>query len=124
MNIPTGHQAIMPYLMLENANGFLTFTQQVFQATVSHLQLHDDNKTIRHAEIQISGSTIMTSEAREEWKAEPGNLFVYVEDADNSYQTALDHGATSVMPLSDQSYGRTCGVKDPCGNIWWITSVK
>ncbi|WP_212005687.1 glyoxalase/bleomycin resistance/extradiol dioxygenase family protein [Chitinophaga sp. HK235] len=85
MNIPAGHQAIMPYLMLENANGFLTFTQQVFQATVSHLQLHDDNKTIRHAEIQISGSTIMTSEAREEWKAEPGNLFVYVEDADSSY---------------------------------------
>ncbi|RBL89330.1 VOC family protein [Chitinophaga flava] len=124
MNIPTGHQAVMPYLTLENANGFLTFTQQVFQATVSFRELHDDNQTIRHAEIQISGSTIMTSEAREQWKAQPGNLFVYVEDADSSYQTALDNGATSVMPLSDQSYGRTCGVKDPCGNIWWITSVK
>jgi len=28
------------------------------------------------------------------------------------------------MQLSDQSYGRTCGVKDPCGNSWWITSVE
>jgi uncharacterized glyoxalase superfamily protein PhnB len=61
---------------------------------------------------------------REQWKAQPGQLFIYVEDADSTYRTALQHGATNVMELSDQPYGRTCGVKDPCGNTWWITSVK
>jgi PhnB protein len=29
-----------------------------------------------------------------------------------------------VLPLSDQNYGRSGGVKDPAGNIWWITSVQ
>jgi len=49
---------------------------------------------------------------------------VYVEDADAAYKLALDNGATSLMPPADQDYGRTCGVKDPFGNTWWITSVK
>lgn len=114
----------MPYLMLENASDFLTFAQQVFQAQLSHLNLHDDSKLVRHAELVIGDSAIMVSNARDQWKAQPGQLFIYVEDADSSYQTALDHGATTVMELSDQPYGRTCGVKDPYGNTWWITSVK
>ena len=38
-------------------------------------------------------------------------------------EKALQAGATSVMPPADQDYGRSCGVKDPCGNTWWITSV-
>ena len=46
------------------------------------------------------------------------------ENADESYKKAIDEGATTVMELSDQDYGRTCGVSDPFGNTWWITSVK
>ena len=32
MNIPTGHQAVMPYLMMENAAGFIDFIKAVFDA--------------------------------------------------------------------------------------------
>ncbi|NML40804.1 VOC family protein [Chitinophaga sp. G-6-1-13] len=123
MKIPAGHHTVIPYLMLENASDFLTFAQEVFQAKLSHVSLHDD-KLVRHAELVIGDSTIMACNARDQWKAQPGQLFIYVEDADASFQTALDHGALTVMELSDQPYGRTCGVKDPCGNTWWITSVK
>ncbi|SJZ73501.1 Uncharacterized conserved protein PhnB, glyoxalase superfamily [Chitinophaga eiseniae] len=123
MKIPAGHHAAMPYLMLENARDFQAFVEAVFPATLSHMSLHDD-KLVRHAEFQIGDSTIMFCNARDQWKAQPGQVFIYVDDADNSYQAALNHGATSVMELSDQPYGRTCGVKDPCGNTWWITSVK
>ena len=38
--------------------------------------------------------------------------------------TTIDAGATTVMGLSDQDYGRTCGLTDPLGNVWWITSVN
>lgn len=123
MKIPAGHHTAMPYLMLENARDFQAFVEAVFPATLSHISLND-NKLIRHAEFRIGDSTIMFCNAQDKWDAQPSQLFIYVDDADKSYQTALDNGATSVMELSDQPYGRTCGVKDPCGNTWWITSVQ
>ena len=57
---------------------------------------------------------------------EPRNasLFVYVENADESFEAAKANGATVLMELSNQDYGRTCGITDPTGNIWWITSVN
>jgi uncharacterized glyoxalase superfamily protein PhnB len=51
-------------------------------------------------------------------------MFVYVDNADEIYQKALQEGAVSIMEPADQSYGRSCGVEDPYGNTWWITSVK
>ncbi len=49
-------------------------------------------------------------------------LYINVPDADEKFRLALDNGATVVMEMSDQSYGRTGGVRDPFGNTWWITT--
>ncbi len=124
MEIPKGHQAVMPYLILEGAERFIRFAQQVFNAMLTYTANRDDTQLLKHAEVAINGSTIMCCDATEEWKPQPGSFFVYVEDADSTYQTALNNGARSVMELSNQSYGRTCGVSDPCGNTWWITSIQ
>ncbi len=124
MNIPKGHQAVMPYLILKGAQSFISFTQKVFNAAVLSQHLRADQKTIMHAEIQINGSTIMFAEATEQFEPQNANLFVYVENADESFEAAKANGATVLMELSNQDYGRTCGVTDPTGNIWWITSVK
>ncbi len=124
MNIPTSHQTVMPYLILKNAGKFYDFAQSVFDAETLHKTMHEDNKTIRHCEIKIGDSTLMFSNSTAEWDARPASLFIYVEDADESYQKSLDHGAISIQELRDTDYGKTCGVKDPCGNVWWITSVK
>lgn len=123
MNIPAGHQTIMPYLMLVDAEQFNTFTQNVFNASIDTATFQKEGERIRHAEIMIGKSTIMFTEATDEWKPQTANLFVYVENADETFQKALNAGATVVMDLSTQHYGRTCGVLDPCGNTWWITSV-
>lgn len=38
-----------------------------------------------------------------------------------TYQRAIAVGATSVQAPVGQFYGdRSGGVKDPCGNLWWI----
>jgi PhnB protein len=124
MNIPTGHQAVMPYLILNGASKFIDFTQKVFDAKLISTHLRDDQKTIMHAEIGIDGSTIMLAEATEQFPPQNAHLFVYVEDADKSFQAAKDNGAEVMTELSDQDYGRTCGVTDPTGNVWWITSLK
>jgi len=123
MNIPAHHQVIMPYLMLKNAKSFIEFTREVFNATVIVEIKHEDQENIQHVEISLSGATIMLSEATEQWKTQNANLFIYVENADKTYQTALSHGAASLMEPETKEYGRTCGVTDPFGNVWWITSL-
>ncbi|WPP51459.1 VOC family protein [Catalinimonas niigatensis] len=124
MNIPQGHQRIMPYLMIQDAAKFIDFTQKVFAASLSFKRMREDEKTIMHAEIMIGESTIMLAEISEAWSKATANLFVYVADADEAYRKALEAGATEVMELRDQDYGRSGGVADPFGNIWWITAVS
>ena len=124
MDIANGHQAVMPYLMVQNAPAFLDFARHIFHAESTFTKMREDSNTIMHAELQIGGSTIMFCEATDQWKQQPANLFVYVGNADESYKAALELGATNVMEPSDQSYGRTCGIKDPFGNIWWVTSIS
>lgn len=126
MNLPKGHQIIMPYLMLNGAMKFIDFTKAVFNAEVN-LNMHkmrDDFEKVMHSEIQIKGHTIMFTDATEEWKEQTANMFIYVDNADETFHKAIELGATIIMPLSDQNYGRTCGIKDPFGNTWWITSVN
>ncbi len=124
MNIPAQHQTVMPYLMVPRAEQFLAFMQKVFNAKETYKALQPDGKSIMHAEVNIGGSTIMFSNATDQWKAQPANLFIYVPDADATYHAAITEGATSVMEMDDKDYGRTGGVADPFGNVWWITSVK
>jgi uncharacterized glyoxalase superfamily protein PhnB len=97
--------------------------QQQKQFRPSH-KLREDGVTVIHSEITIGGSTIMFTDASDRWPEQTANLFVYVDNADTTYKKAKDAGATTVVELSDQDYGRTCGVTDPLGNVWWITAVK
>ncbi len=123
MKIPKGHQTIMPYLMLKDASRFHQFASDVFNAKETICRLREDGERIMHTEIEIYGHTIMFCYTTEDWEEQTANLFIYVEDADTTFSKALKAGAEVIMPLRDQDYGRTCGVKDPFGNTWWITSV-
>lgn len=124
MKNPEGHQTIMPYLILEGAEKFIDFTKEVFNAELTNKELRENETCIRHAEITINGSTIMLADTAPQWTPATCHLFIYVDNADESFEKAKAAGATVLMGLSDQSYGRTCGVTDPTGNVWWITSVK
>lgn len=125
MKMPNGYQTVMPYLIVNGAANFIDFTKNVFKAVENEkMRSMRDEKTIQHSEIMIGDSTIMFADSTEKYEPRTAGLFIYVENADETYKRALDEGATTIMGLSDQDYGRTCGVTDPFGNIWWITSVK
>ncbi|WP_343694605.1 VOC family protein [Flavobacterium sp.] len=124
MNLPAEHQTVMPYLILKGAAQFIEFTKNVFGASETHTKALREDGSIMHAEITLNGSTIMFTEETSDWPKQTANLFVYVQNADKTYLKALDNGAVSLMGMSDQDYGRTCGVTDPFGNVWWITSVN
>lgn len=122
MNIPENHQTVMPYLILKNVRGFLKFAQNVFDAEILQEHLDEDNH-VMHAEIRIGNSTIMMGEANEIWNVNNAGMFIYVENSDEIYKDAIENGAESVMEIEDKDYGRSGGIKDPFGNIWWITSL-
>jgi PhnB protein len=122
MKLPDGHQTVMVYLIIPRANEFVEFAKRIFGATQTLLHLNDD-QTVMHGEIMIGGTTIMFGNSSEQWKARPASLYVYSEDVDRDYKQALKLGATSLQEPEDKHYGRACGIEDPFGNAWWITSL-
>lgn len=123
VTIHTGYQTVMPYLVIKDATGFFNFMQKVFDAAEKVKIMRDDTH-VMHGELQIGESIIMFADSTEEFKTQTAGLFVYVQDADETYSKALEEGATSLTAMSNQDYGRSGGVTDPFGNVWWITSVK
>jgi len=121
--IPEGYQTITPYLVIPNAAGFIAFTQDVFNATLVNKFMREGESLIMHGEIKIGDSVIMFADSTEQYAPQPAGFFIYVENADKVYERALEKGAAAVTKISDQSYGRSGGVKDAFGNTWWITSV-
>lgn len=123
LKIPDNYQTVMPYLIVKDAAQFITFMQKVFDATETHRSMRDEH-TIMHGEIMTGESTIMFADSTEKFRPRTAGLFIYVGDADETFKKAIDAGAASVMEVADQSYGRSGGVEDPFGNVWWITSMK
>jgi len=66
---------------------------------------------------------VMMAEAIDAFGPMPVSIYLYVTDSDLVYKKALEEGGISIFPImtlpSGERYG---GVKDPCGNIWWIAT--
>jgi uncharacterized glyoxalase superfamily protein PhnB len=120
--VPDGYRTVTPYLTVADLPALLEFVQAAFAAKVVE-QAADASGKVRHAEFTIGDSRVMAGQARDEWPARPGGLYLYVEDTDATYQAALRAGGTSLMEPADQFYGdRNAGVQDPQGNYWWIAT--
>jgi PhnB protein len=126
MTIPEGYQQVMPYLIVKDAARFMDFLAAVFGAGVfgatEKMRVMRDETLVMHAEARIGTSVIMFADATEKFDPRPAGMFVYVEDADRTFNKAIAEGATSIMPMADQEYGRSGGFADPFGNTWWPTT--
>jgi len=123
--IPEGFHTVTPYLIVDRAAEVIEFAKRAFGAQVT-FQMTNKDGSIGHSELRIGDSMIMLSSAREQWKAMPTMIHLYVDNCDTWYAKAIEAGAEPVMPVADQFYGdRSGGVKDVAGNYWWLaTHVK
>lgn len=121
MSTSANYPTVMPYLILKGVDRFVAFVKEVFHAEELAVYRNEDG-SILHAEIKMGTSVIMLGESGELWHDQPAGMYITVEQADHTFEKALQAGATVINPLEDKEYGRTCGVKDPFGNTWWITS--
>ncbi len=114
---PAGYHTVTPYLVVENIEAIITFLKDAFGAAETERVPGPDGAT-RHAEVRIGDSIVMMGAAQEGYPSMPGALYLYVEDTDATYGSALKAGATSIMEPADQFYGdRNAGVKDSQGNL-------
>lgn len=125
MKIPAQYNQVMPYLILKGASEFQKFMSVVFNAKEQMIVPAEDG-SVMHGELKVGESVIMFAEAGGQFTPMNAGMFIYVDDADSTYQKALSAGAATVpgQEPSDKEYGRTCGVTDPFGNTWWITSIE
>jgi PhnB protein len=122
--IPDGYHTITPYLTVQGAGKLIDFLKLAFDAQETE-RIAAPNGAIAHAEVRIGDSIVMMSDAGGERAPMPSGLYLYVNDTDAVYKSALRAGATSIMEPADQFYGdRSAGVKDPAGNQWWIATHK
>lgn len=74
----------------------------------------------RPVDVVIGDSIVMVTSAAER-ELFPAFLYVYVDDADATYERAIAAGAESLEAPLDTPYGdRRAMVRDPFGNIFQI----
>jgi len=120
MKIPTQYNQLMPYMIIPNAAGFVSFMKDVFGAEEQMIVPRSEG-VIMHGELRIGDAVIMFADVTPEFTAKPAGIFIYVESVEDTYKKAIAAGAISIMEPVQQSYGLTCGFKDAFGNDWWPT---
>lgn len=121
MFIPPGFGTVTPYFFVHDAEIFVEFLVEGLGGGESLRKLRPDGR-IAHTQVVLGTSTVMVSEASEEYPAMQGSYYLYVEDADAAMKRALAHDAILEMEVSDMPYGeRQGGIRDAHGNLWWIS---
>jgi uncharacterized glyoxalase superfamily protein PhnB len=115
---PHGRHTVTPRIITGDVAGLVGFLKAVFNAT-------GELRAGMPSEIKIGDSIVMISDGGGQRETMPAFLYVYVEDADETYRLAFDAGAESLEKPTDMPYGdRRAMVLDPWGNTWQIATRR
>ena len=130
--IPEGFHTTTPSLVVNNSKEAIEFYTKAFGAKEIYQMPTPDGKTM-HAMIQIGDSFVMMSDEFPQMGARSPTtvggtsttIHLYVEDADKTYDQAIQAGAKPTMPMMDAFWGDRYGsLIDPFGHSWGIATHK
>ncbi|MEL6933282.1 MAG: VOC family protein [Pseudomonadota bacterium] len=122
--IPEGLHSVTPYFTVQDADRLIDFLTAAFDAEVIRSNRNEDG-SIQHSRLLIGDSIIMMNQTTEAFAPNVSQMHLFVANADEAYETALMHGATSIMEPNLRPHGdRMAGIEDPCGNLWWLATYK
>ncbi|MBK5330325.1 MAG: VOC family protein [Ilumatobacteraceae bacterium] len=108
-----GYHSVTPRIVVTDVDAQVEFLRAVFEAS-------GEVAAGRPAEIAIGESLVMITSATER-ELFPAFLYIYVDDADETYRRAVSAGAETMEEPLDTPYGdRRAMVRDPFGNIFQI----
>jgi uncharacterized glyoxalase superfamily protein PhnB len=118
--IPEGYRTLTPYLVVSNAKLEIEFLQKAFGAKLEYCSRRPTGE-VMHASLQVGTSKLMLGQSPDPAKALPAAIYMYIEDVDACYRSALEAGGKSTMEPANQFYGdRNAGIEDPNGITWWL----
>ena len=121
MHVPEGFGVVTPYIFAAGAEEYVRFLEGAFGAQELGRSTAPNGR-IANCQLQFSATVIMVSEASEQFPATRAAYYLYVADADVAMAKAEQAGAQKIMDVGDMPYGdRQGGVRDPAGNIWWVS---
>jgi PhnB protein len=109
-------RTVTPSLLLKGAAEHVEFLKRALGA-VEETRVMGPSGELRYGLLRVGDAAVELGEG----DPMPGSFMLYVADPDAMYQQAIAAGATSIMPLSDQPYGRVGGVEDMAGNQWFFS---
>ena len=110
---PDGYRTVTPRIAVADVARQVAFLRAAFGGV-------GEVPDRRPAEILIGDSLVMVGSIVER-EAFPAFLYLYVDDADETYATAVEAGALTVEEPKDTPYGdRRAMVRDPFGNLYQI----
>jgi len=119
---PEGYTSVAPWVVTDDTGALLDFVTAAFGG-VELARVAVEDGTIGHGEIRVGDTVVLAFDRRPDWPATPSLLRVYVPDADAATAAAVLHGAEVITEVADSAWGDRGGrVRDPFGNIWWVTS--
>ncbi|WP_433370181.1 VOC family protein [Actinoplanes sp. CA-142083] len=120
---PAGYTTVAPWIVTPDTGKLLDFVTAVFEGVeLARVPLQDGS--IGHAEIRVGDTILLAFDRRADWPAMPSLLRVFVADADAAIERAVAAGARVVTASATHAFGQRGGrVRDPFGNIWWISAV-
>ena len=116
---------ISPYLFYKDGIAAMEFLTHAFGLR-ERMRTVDDAGQLRHGEMQYGSAVIMMGcppdhRTPKELGHVTVGVYVYVDDVDTHYATAVAAGADTQGPPQDQPYGdRIYGVTDLEGQQWWF----
>jgi PhnB protein len=128
--VPEGYPRVMPYLIVDGGSEAIDFYTQVLGAS-ERVRMPGPDGRLGHAELQFGDSVIMLADENPEMGARgprsvggsPVTIHVYVDDVDDTFERALQAGATALQPLEDRFYGDRAGqLEDPFGHHWSLAT--
>lgn len=129
--IPEGFHSVTPMCMFKDARKAIEFYKRAFGAEELFAMPGTDSKGVMHAEVRIGNSIIMMGEenpqepckSAETIGGSPVGFYIYLENVDEAFGTALAAGAQARMPVQDMFWGDRMGtVQDPFGYNWSLAT--
>jgi uncharacterized glyoxalase superfamily protein PhnB len=121
-----GFRTVTPYLAARQAVELIDFVKDAFGAE-ELARTGPGSEGGLHAEVRIGDSILMIG-GGEAWRGTTPfsvSLHFYVPDVAATYQRALAAGGVSLYGPTEMEYGDLeAGVKDLCGNQWFIGTYR
>ncbi|HAZ13159.1 MAG: hypothetical protein A2X86_20815 [Bdellovibrionales bacterium GWA2_49_15] len=136
--IPEGYHTITPGLVTKDGARAIEFYKKAFDATEIY-RMDNPNGGLMHAELKIGDSHFMLgSEEMEhpghdeacakspaELKGTTVNFYLYVEDSDAAFKSAIKAGGRAMGEMQDMFWGDRIGnIRDPFGYLWTVATHK